>query len=325
MGMDKVRNLFSHPMVWYVTKRLLQSIPVFIGATFLIYSLVFLQPGDPVRAMFGDKQPTEATLAAVRAEYGLDKPFIFQYLTFLINAVTLHFPNTFSGRPIMDVISTVLPNTLALALMAFFFEALIGIVLGVISGMKKNSIFDSVTLFVTLLIVSVPPLVLGFILQYLLGTQAKLIPPTVGQNIDFYHLLIPSLILASVSIATVVRLTRAEVSSVRGADYVRTAKAKGLEDFDVTLKHILRNSLIPVITYLGNDFVALMSGAVITETIFNINGIGNQLFKFITQGEGAAVVSIVTIFLMFYIVCNIIIDILYAAIDPRIRLTKEGV
>lgn len=322
--MDIVKKAFMHPMFRYIVRRFLQAIPVFIGATFIIYALVFLQPGDPIAAMFGDKRPSAATLAAVRAQYNMDKPFIIQYLLFLKGVVTFDFPNTFSGQPVMDIIARTMPNTMALASLAFIIEAIVGIGFGVIVGLKKGSFVDSFTLFWTLLIVSVPPLVLGFLFQFFFANVLHLFPATVGTNINVYSLFIPAVILASVSIATIVRLTRAQVSEVRGADYVRTAAAKGISGRQLIRRHVLRNSLIPVVTYLGADFVALMSGAVITETIFNINGIGHKLFEFIVGGEGGAIVSIASVFLVFYVVSNILIDVIYALLDPRIRLTKDG-
>ncbi|MDR1034259.1 MAG: ABC transporter permease [Bifidobacteriaceae bacterium] len=310
-------------MLNYVLKRILQAIPVFIGSTLLIYALVFLMPGDPVRALFGDKPVSEATLTIIRTQYHLNEPFIIQYLYFLKGLFTFDLGVTFAGREIIDVIASVFPNTLMLGTLAFVFEVIIGVGLGIFVGLKRGSFADSFTMVSSLVLVSIPPLVLGYALQFLFGIQLKVLPVTVGTHMDFLHLLMPSFVLATVSIATIIRLTRASISDVRGADFVRTARAKGISEGLVIRRHIFRNSMIPVITYLGIDLVALFSGAILTEQIFNIQGVGNTLYKYILIGEAPAVVTIATLFLILYIVSNIVIDCLYAALDPRIRYGKE--
>ena len=303
----------------YLLRRILQMIPVVIGTTLLIYALVFALPGDPVAAMFGDKPINAAVAAQIRSEYNLDKPFIIQYLIFLKNALTLDFGKTFAGQPVIEVIGGAFPVTVKLAIMAFVFEAIFGVVFGIISGLKKGKWYDSVILIVSLLLISVPTFVTGFVLQYLFGVKWGLLPVTAGSNPGFIDLLMPASVLGSVSMAYIIRLTRSEISSNIAEDYVRTARAKGMSHGSVTLRHILRNSMIPVVTYLGADIGALMGGAMITERIFNINGIGNTLYKGIIRGEGTLVVSIVTLLVLVFVVCNLVVDMLYAVLDPRIR------
>lgn len=303
----------------YLLRRILQMIPVVIGTTLLIYALVFALPGDPVAAMFGDKPINAAVAAQIRSEYNLDKPFIIQYLVFLKNALTLDFGKTFAGQPVIEVIGGAFPVTVKLAIMAFVFEAIFGVVFGIISGLKKGKWYDSVILIVSLLLISVPTFVTGFVLQYLFGVKWGLLPVTAGSNPGFIDLLMPASVLGSVSMAYIIRLTRSEISSNIAEDYVRTARAKGMSHGSVTLRHILRNSMIPVVTYLGADIGALMGGAMITERIFNINGIGNTLYKGIIRGEGTLVVSIVTLLVLVFVVCNLVVDMLYAVLDPRIR------
>ncbi|MCI1936358.1 MAG: ABC transporter permease [Bifidobacteriaceae bacterium] len=303
----------------YLLRRILQMIPVVIGTTLLIYALVFALPGDPVAAMFGDKPVNAAVAAQIRSEYNLDKPFIIQYLIFLKNALTLDFGNTFAGQPVIAVIGRAFPVTIKLAIMAFVFEAVFGVVFGIISGLKKGKWYDSVILIVSLLLISVPTFVTGFVLQYFLGVKWGLLPVTAGSNPGFIDLLMPASVLGSVSMAYIIRLTRTEVSSNISEDYVRTARAKGMSNKSVTLRHVLRNSMIPVVTYLGADIGALMGGAMITERIFNINGIGNTLYQGIIRGEGTLVVSIVTILVLVFVVCNLVVDMFYAVLDPRIR------
>ena len=288
----------------YLLRRILQMIPVVLGTTLLVYALVFALPGDPVKAMFGDKPVNEAVAAQIRSEYNLDKPFIVQYLLFLKNALSLNFGNTFAGQPVIDEISRAFPVTLKLALMAFCFEAIFGCVFGAISGLKKGKWYDSVILIVSLLLISVPTFVTGFVGQYFLGVKGHIFPVTAGADPGFFDLLLPAMVLGSVSMAYIIRLARSEISSNIAQDYVRTARAKGM---------------IPVVTYLGQDLGALMGGAMITEQIFNIHGIGYLTYQSILKGEANLVVSVVTLLTLVFVICNLIVDMLYAALDPRIR------
>lgn len=303
----------------YLLRRILQMIPVVLGTTLLVYALVFALPGDPVAAMFGDKAVNETVAAQIRAEYHLDQPFIIQYLIYLKNALTLDFGNTFSGQPVIDEIARAFPVTIKLALMAFVFEALFGVVFGIISGLKKGKWYDSVILIVSLLLISVPTFVTGFLGQYFLGVKWNIFPVTAGNDPTFYDLLMPAMVLGSASMAYIIRLTRTEVSSNLNEDYVRTARAKGMSNGSVITRHVLRNSLIPVVTYLGQDLGALMGGAMVTETIFNIHGVGYMTYQGILKGEGNLVVSVVTLLMLIFVVCNLLVDLLYAALDPRIR------
>lgn len=303
----------------YLLRRILQMIPVVLGTTLLVYALVFALPGDPVKAMFGDKPVNQAVAAQIRAEYNLDKPFIIQYLLFLKNALTLNFGNTFAGQPVIDEIGRAFPVTIKLGLMAFVFEALFGVAFGIISGLKKGKWYDSVILIVSLLLISVPTFVTGFLGQYFIGVKWRLLPVTAGNDPGFMDLLMPAMVLGSASMAYVIRLTRSEVSSNIAEDYVRTARAKGMSNRSVIVRHVLRNSLIPVVTYLGQDLGGLMGGAMISETIFNIHGIGFLTYQSILKGESNMVVSIVTLLTLIFVICNLAVDMLYAALDPRIR------
>ena len=303
----------------YLLRRILQMIPVVLGTTLLVYALVFALPGDPVKAMFGDKPVNEAVAAQIRAEYHLDQPFIVQYFIYLKNALTLNFGDTFAGQPVLDEITRAFPVTIRLGLMAFVFEAIFGVVFGIISGLKKGKWYGTVILIVSLLLISVPTFVTGFVMQYVFGIQWAILPVTACADPGFLDLLMPAMVLGSVSMAYIIRLTRSEISSNIAEDYVRTARAKGMSNGQVMLRHVLRNSLIPVVTYLGQDIGALMGGAMITEQIFNIHGIGFLTYQSILKGEANLVVSIVTLLMLIFVVCNLVVDMLYAALDPRIR------
>ena len=305
-------------MLRYIGRRLLQTIPVFFGATFLIFAMVYLMPGDPVAALGGDKGLTEAAAARIREEYNLDKPFWLQYLLYLKGIFTLDFGKTFSGRPVTEVLATAFPITIRLAIYALLIEAVLGILFGVIAGVRRGGIFDSTVLVLSLVVISVPTFVIGFLMQFFLGIKWGIFPPT-ASTVSLKSLTMPAIVLGATSLAYVIRLTRQSVSENVSADYVRTARAKGLKEGTVMTRHILRNSLIPVATFLGGDLGGLMGGAIITEGIFNINGVGGTLWQSIVRGEPATVVSITTVLVMVYITANLLVDLLYAVLDPRIR------
>ena len=306
-------------MLRYIGRRLLQTIPVFFGATFLIFAMVYLMPGDPVAALGGDRGLSEAAAAQIRAQYNLDKPFWMQYLLYLKGVFTLDFGTAFNGQKVTSIMATAFPTTAKLAIYALAIETILGIGLGVVAGMRRGKWFDSTILVVSLLLISVPTFVLGFVLQYVLGVQLAILPTTASASVDIKSLTMPAMVLGGVSLAYVIRLTRQSVSENVSADYVRTARAKGLSGGVVMTRHILRNSLIPVATFIGGDLGALMGGAIITEGIFNIHGVGGTLWSAIIKGEPQTVVSVTTVLVMVYIIANLIVDLLYAVLDPRIR------
>lgn len=306
-------------MLRYVGRRLLQMIPVFFGATLLIYALVFLMPGDPVQALGGDRGLSAAAEARVRAEYNLDKPFIVQYLLYLKGVFSLDFGTTFSGRPVTEVMAHAFPVTIKLAVMALVFETIFGVAFGVIAGIRRGGIFDSTVLVMSLFVIAVPSFVIGFVLQFVVGVKWKLLPVTVGANDSFQALLMPAIVLGALSFAYILRLTRQSVSENLTADYVRTARAKGLSNVAVMGRHVLRNSLIPVVTYIGADLGGLMAGAIVTEGIFGISGVGGTMYQAILKGEPTTVVSFTMVLIIVYIFANLLVDLLYALLDPRIR------
>lgn len=306
-------------MLRYVGRRLLQMIPVFFGATLLIYALVFLMPGDPVQALGGDRGLSAAAEARVRAEYNLDKPFIVQYLLYLKGVFSLDFGTTFSGRPVTEVMAHAFPVTIKLAVMALVFETIFGVVFGVIAGIRRGGIFDSTVLVMSLFVIAVPSFVIGFVLQFVVGVKWKLLPVTVGANDSFQALLMPAIVLGALSFAYILRLTRQSVSENLTADYVRTARAKGLSNGAVMGRHVLRNSLIPVVTYIGADLGGLMAGAIVTEGIFGISGVGGTMYQAILKGEPTTVVSFTMVLIIVYIFANLLVDLIYALLDPRIR------
>jgi oligopeptide transport system permease protein len=309
-------------MAGYIVRRVLQAIPVLLGTTFLIYFMVFAMPGDPVVALFGDKTPPPQVLEAVRERYNLDEPFIVQYLLFLAGIFQGDLGISFSGEPVSDILARTFPVTLRLALLSTIFLMVGGILIGLISGLRKGGIFDASALVVSLILISLPIFVIGFVAQFVFAIQLGWFRTTVGPGAPWEDLVLPALVLAAGSFAQIVRLTRASVIETDGQDFVRTAASKGLSRRRIVPVHILRNSLIPVVTYLAVDFGVLMVGATVTEGIFNVPGVGNTLYQAIIRGEGPTVVSFVTVMVLIYLVVNLVVDLLYAVLDPRIRYAK---
>lgn len=306
-------------MVRFILRRLLQVIPVFIGTTLLVYFMVFALPGDPIAALFGERQPPQAVIDTLRAQYHLDEPFWVQYWLFLQNLFTFNLGNDFTGQPIAATLARVFPVTAMLAVEALAIQAIFGVAFGVFAGLRRGGWFDSTVLVTSLVVIAVPTFVLGFVFQLVFGVQLGWAKPTVGANADWGSLLLPAVVLGLVSFAYVLRLTRASVSENMTADYVRTATAKGLSRPRVVMVHILRNSLIPVVTYLGANLGGLMGGAIVTEGIFNVPGVGNKLYQAVLRSEGPTIVSIVSVLVLVFVVANLLVDLLYAWLDPRIR------
>ncbi|MEU1595082.1 ABC transporter permease [Streptomyces sp. NPDC005708] len=305
----------------YVARRLLQMIPVFIGTTLLIFLMVYALPGDPVRGLFGDKGGSPQVIAQLRHQYGLDQPILVQYWHYMKNMI-LHGDfgtQIASGRPVTDVLGDAFPVTLRLGGLAFVIEFVLGIALGIVAGLRAGRVTDNAILLVTLLLISVPVFVLGYILKVVFAFNLNWLPPNVNDSTNLNELLMPAIVLATASLAYVTRLTRTSIAENLRADYIRTAIAKGLPKRRVVGVHLMRNSLIPVITYLGTDIGALMGGAVVTEGLFNIQGVGGTIYQSIARREGTTLVGLVTILVIVYLLANLLVDLLYAVLDPRIR------
>ncbi|RBM11838.1 ABC transporter permease [Streptomyces sp. PT12] len=302
----------------YVIRRLIQMVPVFLGATFLIFVMVYAI-GDPVSGLFGDRGPDPATAQALREEFDLDKPLPLQYLLYMGKIFTGDFGTAFNGQPVTQLMEHAFPISFRLMVVALVLEVVLGIALGVITGLRRGRSLDTTVLVGTLVVIAVPTFVLGTTVQYVLGVKLGWIDPAVSPDPRLDELLVPGLILSLVSLAYVTRLTRTSVAENTRADYIRTAHAKGLPRRRVTVRHLLRNSLIPVVTYLGADVGNLMAGAIVTERIFNIQGVGYQLFQGILRQNSPTVVGFVVVLVLIFLLANLLVDVLYAVLDPRIR------
>ncbi len=302
----------------YLIRRVLQIVPVFVGTTFIIFALVFAIPGDPIRALAGERPLAESTYQQLRDRYNLDDPLLVQYGKYMAGLVQGDFGTDFRGREVTDIMAERFPVTVRLTLFAFAFELVLGLAAGVLAGLRRGSLADNLVLVSTVAVVSIPVFVLGFTAQILFGVRLGWLP-IAGLYQGWTSYLLPGMVLGALSLAYVARLTRTSLVENLRADYVRTATAKGMPRSRVVGMHALRNSLIPVITFLGVDLGALMGGAIVTEGIFNIPGVGQQVFLSIQQQESTVVVGIVTALVLVFILANLLVDVLYAVLDPRIR------
>lgn len=303
----------------YTVRRLLQLIPVVIGTTFLIYVAVWALPGNPFAGKCGDKPCPPEYIAMMTEKYNLNDNVVVAYFKYLGQLLQGNLGETFAGRSVAEELARAFPVTLRLALMAIAFEIIIGITAGILAALRRGKFLDNLVLVSTLLVISIPVFVIGYVAQYVFAIKLGWFPPTVGAGASLYAYVLPGLVLASLSLAYVARLTRSSLGENLRADYVRTAVAKGVPRGQVVRKHAMRNSLIPVVTFIGADFGALLGGAIVTEGIFNIRGIGGLLYLSIRTREGATVVAVVTILVLVFLLVNLLVDILYGAIDPRIR------
>lgn len=303
----------------YIIKRLLLVLPVLLGTSFIIYWMVWALPGDPITLMAGDRPLAEGVRVALTEKYNLEGPLHTRYFNYLGMLLSGDLGIDMSGRDISEQLGRKLPNTFRLAAVAIVVEIVLGITAGAIAGVRKGQFFDYFTMITTIIVVSIPTVVLAFGAQYIFGVQLKMLP-IAGVNHGFISYLLPGFLMGAMSLAYVARLTRTSMVENFRQDYVRTARAKGLSPASITSRHTLRNSLIPVSTFIGADLGALIGGAVIVETVFNIPGIGRFVFDSIERNDGPAVVAAIIVMVFIYIIGILIFDLINALLDPRIRL-----
>lgn len=307
-------------MLRYIIRRLLQAIPVFIGVTLITFILFFIAPGDPARLIAGQRADAE-TIARVRAMWGLDKPLPVQYLLFLGRIVRLDFGRSFKTNiPVIVSIGERLQATAILALFAFIIAVFLGVTAGIISAVRQYSLFDYTAMVVALLGVSAPVYWIGIILLLIFGFNLGWLP--LGGYISEYGIkavILPAITLGTRPAAYFARLARSSMLEVIRQEYITTARAKGLPESKVIFKHALRNALIPVVTYAGMVVGDLLTGAVLTETIFAWPGIGRLVVQAILDRDLPVLQGGVIVIALIYILANLIVDLSYALIDPRIR------
>ena len=334
----------------YILKRVLQFIPVFIGVTMILFAMKAIVPGDPVKIITGGKQVTPETELQIRISNGLIEtdennkpiydengdtiptPLWKQYLTYMNDLLHGDLGTSYTRNlKVADILADKYPNTVKLAIVAILIEAVVGIGAGMVSAIKRYSFWDVLVTLVTSVLVAMPAFWLGMLLQLFVGVFMKNatdgafylpISGAGGSNSEFeswVHYILPAVTLAAVSTAYTARIMRSQLLEVLNQDYIRTAKAKGLSRSAIIWHHALKNALIPVVTYIGIDFGGMLAGAILTETVFNWPGVGYEIYRAVTQRDWPIVLGGVTVIVIVVMVINLLVDISYAFLDPRIR------
>lgn len=311
-------------MTQYISRRLLILPVVLLGVSILVFLVIHLVPGNPAQVIAGADAPPE-TVAAIERELGLDRPLPEQYLRYLSRVVQGDLGTSLrSNRPVVDEVLDALPKTVQLALSAAVITPLIAIPLGVTAAAKRGTPIDTGLMMVSMLGITVPVFAVGLGLMWIFGYQLRVLPISgTGGPIWTWEgmrsMILPAITLAVGSVATMARLTRSTMLEVLGQEFVRVARAKGLREIPVLVRHALPNALLPIVTVLGMQFAYLLSGAVVTETIFAIPGVG-RLAVYAIQGRDFPVVQGAVLIISFlFVLVNLMVDLLYAVVDPRIR------
>ena len=312
-------------MLSYIRMRLLQTIPVIFGVTLVSFSVMHLIPGDPARVLLGDMGGGSASgdlsdeaYQNLRSELGLDEPFVVQYGNFVFNAAQGDFGRSFqTNRPVSSSITEVLPYTLRLTVVGLGIAIVIGGVLGIFAALYRNTWIDTATMAMSLVGLAMPSFWLGFILIYIFSLRWHILPSTGSEGIK--TLILPAVTLGLVASGTVARLIRSTMLEVLGNEYIMTARAKGLRNRTVILRHALRNALIPVVTIVGLQFGALLSGAVIVETVFARRGLGRLAVESVLSRDYPMVQGTILVAAVGYVVINLLVDLSYSWLDPRIK------
>ncbi len=336
-------------MAKYIVKRLLMLIPVLLGVSIIVFFLLRVCAPDPAPVVLG-QHATEASMNEWREANGLNKPVVTQYIDFLKGALTGDFGTSYyTKKPVLEEISSRFPATLEIAIFAIIIASLFGIAIGVLAAVKKNSIIDNASMVLSLVGVSIPIFWLGILLIILFvkilgwlpasgrinpmlrpdgGTGLYLIDTLVSGNFEafkdaLWHLILPGCTLALYTLAIISRMTRSSMLDTLNQDYIRTARSKGLSEGRVIIKHGLRNALMPIVTVIGLQFGSLLGGAVLTETVFAWPGIGSYTVECITKSDFPVIQAVVLIIATIFVVMNLIVDIVYSFLDPRIKYGKK--
>ena len=304
-------------MLKFTMKRLVYLVLVLVGVSFLVFLLLYMTPGDPVRMMLGESATPEAQ-AELRLELGLDDPFLVQYGRYIKNIVVHQDLGTSysTRRPVLDEIMTVFPNTVKLATAAIIIAVILGTFLGIVSAVKQNSLLDNAVMVLALIGTSAPIFWIGILMIILFSVNLGWLPPS-GFG-SFKQLIMPALALGMQSTAVVARMTRSSMLEVIRQDFVKTARAKGQKESVVIMKHVFRNALIPVITVVGLQFGTLLGGAMLTEVVFSIPGVGRLMIEAIKQRDFPIVQGSVLFVAACFSLLNLAVDLLYAVVDPKV-------
>jgi len=322
-------------MLSYIIRRIFQLIPVVLGVTFIVFTLTYISPGDPARMLLPQDAKDEE-VAAFRSAMGLDQPFIVQYYRFLFGydgpGDSFDYKGLFlldlgrsyvSNRPVFGTILERFPNTVLLSLLALSLSVVVAIPFGILSATRQYSHTDMAVTVLALVGISIPAFWLGMMLIWVFSVKLHLFPSLAVPS-NLWSIVLPIITLAALSTAVQARMTRSSMLEVIRQDYIRTARAKGLSEEKVIHKHALRNALIPVVTVIGLQVGQLLVGAVLTETVFSYPGIGTIMVDAIQRKDTPQILASVVFMALVFAVVNLFVDVLYAFIDPRIRVQYEG-
>ena len=317
-------------MLSYILKRVLSLIPVLVVVSIVIFSIVHLTPGDPARVILGP-EATADQVAALREQMGLNRPILTQYFAWVSQVLRGDFGDSiFLRMPVTEAIAKHAAPTLSLAILAQVFTILVAVPLGIFAARRRGTIFDQGVMGVTLIGMAIPSFLLGLLLVLLVGIELGWLPVAgyrplsdgLGEHLKY--LILPAISLGTIQSALIARMTRSSMLDVLKVDYIRTAKAKGMTERRIIYRHALRNAAMPILTVIGVTFGGLVTGAVVTETIFNLPGLGQLIVNSITRRDYAVIQGVVLFVTLVYVLLNLCIDLLYGVVDPRVRLQGKA-
>lgn len=305
-------------MAKYIAKRLIISVITIFVLVTIVFFLVKMIPGDP----FTDGKLSEDTVARMMAYYGLDKPLSEQYFTYMGNLLHGNFGYSlrYSAREVNEIIATAFPYSADLGIRALIFALVSGLLLGIVAALNHNKGLDHFSIFVAIIGISVPSFVVGALLQYFLSVKLGILP--VARWTSFKHTLLPSFALGLHTLAVIARMMRANMLDVIGQDYIKTAKSKGLSKIQIVFKHQLRNAILPIVTLLGPQVASLLTGTFVVEQIFAIPGLGGYYVLAVQNLDYSLTLGLTVFYGSFLVLMNLLVDIAYGFVDPRIRIEK---
>ena len=304
-------------MIKYIGRRILMMIPILLAVTFIVFTLMYITPGNPAELMLG-QNATPETVAELEKELGLDRPFLVRYFDYLFDLLHLDMGTSYTTKePVMTRIWNCVPYTLELAAVSILLAAIIGTPIGIISATKQYTAFDNVTMIFALVGISMPVFWIGILLILMFSVKLQWLPSSGWGSIQ--EMILPAITVAAQSIAVICRMTRSSMLEVIRQDYIRTVRAKGQTEYKIIICHALRNALIPIVTVIGLQFGALLGGAIMAETIFAIPGLGRLMIDAIKQRDYPVVQGSVLFVAITFSLVNLLIDVIYGFIDPKIR------
>ncbi|MBR2531616.1 MAG: ABC transporter permease [Lachnospiraceae bacterium] len=309
-------------MTKYIVRRLILIIPILIGISIILFTIMNLTPGDPAQMLIGDTY-TEEALVQLRHELGLDQPFFVRYFNYMKNALTGDFGISYRTRnPVFDEVFARFPHTVAIAMLSIVIQVVVGIIVGIVAAVKQYSLLDTVSQAITMILASVPDFWIGLMLLLFFSVKLKLLPLSGIESWKGY--ILPAVAVALPYMANLIRLTRSTMLDVMRMDYIQTAQSKGVPKKSVIFKHALKNALLPVVTIAGVNMSWMLGGTIVIEQVFNIPGIGSLMITSMRNKDTPVVMATVMFIALLSCLINLATDLIYAAIDPRVKAQIKG-